>query len=264
MLARRNEPGPDRAGRGMAGSGRPGRRRRPAAGGRHRGTSPSGASTPNGPSAEERPNAVGARFFLAVGLLCLLLGAGGLAVSATVEMRARAAELRALRAQGLKRRMVARAGRLSYLLIVIVGVVLGAAAGLLAWVVTGDRLPLVDVLVPGAADAAVAGRVRAAGLGLVRARPDRGGRRAHRAAGPPYPREPVRPHDRPTADRPTAGRPTKGADDDEWSRGRVPPGGAHLPGRGRRRGRAGRRRPVDRPRRDAGAGRAVRAPASRR
>jgi hypothetical protein len=100
-------------------------------------------------AAENRPNAVGVRFFLAVGVLCLLLGAGGLTVSATVEMRARAAELRALRAQGLKRGMVARAGRLSYLLIVVVGVVLGAAAGLLAWVVTGDRLPLVDVLVPG-------------------------------------------------------------------------------------------------------------------
>ena len=100
-------------------------------------------------AAEERPHAVGVRFFLAVGLLCLLLGAGGLAVSAAVEMRSRAAELRALRAQGLKRRMVARAGRLSYLLIVIVGAVLGAGAGLLAWVLTGDRLPLVDVLVPG-------------------------------------------------------------------------------------------------------------------
>jgi predicted lysophospholipase L1 biosynthesis ABC-type transport system permease subunit len=99
----------------------------------------------------DRPNAVGLRFLLAVGVLCLLLGAGGLAVTARIERRARADELRALRAQGLPRRMVARAGRVSYLALVLTAGVFGAGAAAAAWLATGERLPLVDVLVPGLA-----------------------------------------------------------------------------------------------------------------
>ncbi|MGE5831146.1 MAG: ABC transporter permease [Micromonosporaceae bacterium] len=99
----------------------------------------------------DRPNAVGLRFLLAVGVLCLLLGAGGLAVTARIERRARADELRALRAQGLPRRMVARAGRISYLALVITAGVFGAGAAAAAWLATGERMPLVDVLVPGLA-----------------------------------------------------------------------------------------------------------------
>jgi hypothetical protein len=99
----------------------------------------------------DRPNAMGLRFLLAVGVLCLVLGAGGLAVTAGIERRARADELRALRAQGLPRRMVARAGRISYLALVLTAGAFGAAAAAGAWLATGERMPLVDVLVPGLA-----------------------------------------------------------------------------------------------------------------
>jgi len=102
-------------------------------------------------ASRDRPNAVGLRFLLAVGVLCLVLGAGGLAVTAGIERRARADELRALRAQGLPRRMVARAGRISYLALVLTAGVFGAGAAAAAWVATGERMPLVDVLVPGLA-----------------------------------------------------------------------------------------------------------------
>jgi hypothetical protein len=102
-------------------------------------------------ASRDRPNAIGLRFLLAVGVLCLLLGAGGLAVTAGIERRARADELRALRAQGLPRRMVARAGRISYLVLVLTAGVFGAGAAAAAWVATGERMPLVDVLVPGLA-----------------------------------------------------------------------------------------------------------------
>jgi putative ABC transport system permease protein len=97
----------------------------------------------------DRPNAVGLRFFFVVGLLCLGLGAGGLAVAAGVELPARATELRSLRTQGMRRRVVGRAGRLSYLLVVITACVVGAGAAMLAWLLTGDRIPVVDVLVAG-------------------------------------------------------------------------------------------------------------------
>ena len=100
-------------------------------------------------ASRERPNAVGIRFFLAVGALCLLLGAGGLGVTARIERQARADELRALRAQGLSRAAVARAGRISYLVLVLTAGVFGAVAAAVAWFATGERLPLVDVLVPG-------------------------------------------------------------------------------------------------------------------
>jgi hypothetical protein len=100
-------------------------------------------------AAADRPNAVGVRFLLLFGALCLLLAAGGLVLAGGVEIESRAEELRALRAQGLPRRAVRRAGRLSYLLVVGAGAVLGGLAGAVAWVATSDRLPLVDVLVAG-------------------------------------------------------------------------------------------------------------------
>jgi putative ABC transport system permease protein len=100
-------------------------------------------------AAADRPNAVGVRFFLLVGVLCLLLAAGGLALAGGVEIETRAEELRALRAQGLPRRVVRRAGRLSYLMVVAAGAVLGGLAGAVAWIATSDRLPLVDQLITG-------------------------------------------------------------------------------------------------------------------
>jgi putative ABC transport system permease protein len=95
------------------------------------------------------PNAVGLQFLLAVGVLCLALGAGGLVVAGTVELRARADELRSLRRQGASRWAVARAGRQSYLVMVGAGTAFGAVAAAVAWWLTRDRLPVVDVLVAG-------------------------------------------------------------------------------------------------------------------
>lgn len=102
-------------------------------------------------ASRDRPNAVGLRFLLAVAVLCLILGAGGLGVTAGIERRSRADELRALRAQGLPRRVVARAGQISYLVLVLTAGVFGAVAAAVAWLAAGERLPLVDVLVPGLA-----------------------------------------------------------------------------------------------------------------
>jgi hypothetical protein len=95
------------------------------------------------------PNATGLQFLLAVGLLCLALGAGGLGVAATVELRARAEELRSLRRQGASRWVVARAGWQSYLVIVAGGAVVGAIAAAASWFATRGSLPVVDRLVDG-------------------------------------------------------------------------------------------------------------------
>jgi hypothetical protein len=99
--------------------------------------------------AGEGANATGLEFLLAVGLLGLALGAGGLGVAATVELRARADELASLRRQGASRWVVARAGWQSYLVIVVTGSVVGAVAAAVAWLSTRDGLPVVDRLVDG-------------------------------------------------------------------------------------------------------------------
>ena len=99
--------------------------------------------------AGEGPNATGLEFLLAVGLLGLALGGGGLGVAAAVELRARADELRSLRRQGASRWVVARAGWQSYLVIVLAGSGVGAIAAAVAWLSTRDGLPVVDRLVDG-------------------------------------------------------------------------------------------------------------------
>jgi len=95
------------------------------------------------------PNSTGLQFLLAIGLLCLILGGGGLGVAATVELRARGDELRSLRRQGASRWVVARAGWQSYLMTVAAGAVIGAIAAAVAWLATRDSLPVVDQLVAG-------------------------------------------------------------------------------------------------------------------
>jgi hypothetical protein len=55
--------------------------------------------------------------------------------------------------------MVGRAGRLSYLMVVGAGALLGLLAGLVAWVATSDRLPLVDQLITGLTTPRWPGRV---------------------------------------------------------------------------------------------------------
>ena len=95
------------------------------------------------------PNSIGLQFLLAVSVLCLAVGAGGFAVAATVEMRSRADELRALRAQGASGPVVGRAARQSYVSIVIAGTVLGVLGAAVAWLLTRGRLPVMDPRVSG-------------------------------------------------------------------------------------------------------------------
>ncbi|MFN8168927.1 MAG: FtsX-like permease family protein [Candidatus Nanopelagicales bacterium] len=77
-------------------------------------------------------NALALRLFLLAALVALVLGAGTLLANAYVVIRRRAYELAALRALGASRRSLVRAARREQLLLAVAGLVLGAAAGLLA------------------------------------------------------------------------------------------------------------------------------------
>lgn len=78
---------------------------------------------------------------LAAGL-AVLLGVGGVVLVAAVDRRASGADLRALRAQGLRHRPARRATRWSYLLIVLVAAVVGPLAAAVAWLVVGSDIPV--------------------------------------------------------------------------------------------------------------------------
>jgi len=96
-----------------------------------------------------RPSATGIRFLLVAAALGLLLGVAGMFVAAGAERSPRAAEVRALRAQGLPRVRARTAALVGYAGVVGVAGVIGALTGTLVWALTGDRLPLVDVRGPG-------------------------------------------------------------------------------------------------------------------
>jgi hypothetical protein len=96
-----------------------------------------------------RPSATGIRFLLVAAALGLLLGVAGMFVAAGAERSPRAAEVRALRAQGLPRVRARTAALVGYAGVVGVAAVIGALTGTLVWALTGDRLPLVDVRSPG-------------------------------------------------------------------------------------------------------------------
>jgi hypothetical protein len=100
-------------------------------------------------AAAKRPSAAGVRFLLIVAVLGLFLGAAGLVVAAGVERRGRAEELRALRAQGMRRGPARQAALVGYVGVVGVAALLGWAGAAVVWALTGDRLPLVDVPAPG-------------------------------------------------------------------------------------------------------------------
>jgi putative ABC transport system permease protein len=61
---------------------------------------------------------------------------------ATVDRRRRAEDLRALRWQGLSRRVVRRATLWGQLTVVLAGTVLGLVAAAVAWYAAGDQLPV--------------------------------------------------------------------------------------------------------------------------
>jgi putative ABC transport system permease protein len=95
-------------------------------------------------AAQARPTAIGLRFLLAMALLGLVLGAGGLAVVAGIERRQRAEELGALRRQGLSRGVAAGIGLLGYLAVAGVGAVCGGLLGVGVWLVTSAYLPIIE------------------------------------------------------------------------------------------------------------------------
>jgi FtsX-like permease family len=86
--------------------------------------------------------ALALHFHLAAAVLCVLLAVGGLGLVAAVDRRQRAADLRALRVQGLPRRMVRRAALWGYLSTVVLAGLTGLAAAAVAWIVAGDRIPI--------------------------------------------------------------------------------------------------------------------------
>jgi len=86
--------------------------------------------------------ALALQFHLAAAAFAVLLALVGLGLVAAVDRRQRAADLRALRVQGLPRRVMRRAALWGYLSTVVVAALTGLGAAALAWAIAGDRLPI--------------------------------------------------------------------------------------------------------------------------
>jgi hypothetical protein len=86
--------------------------------------------------------ALALHFHLAAAAFGVLLAVGGLGLVAAVDRRQRAADLRALRVQGLPRRMVRRAALWGYLSTVVLAALTGLGGAAVAWVAAGDRIPI--------------------------------------------------------------------------------------------------------------------------
>jgi hypothetical protein len=86
--------------------------------------------------------ALALRFHLLVSCLAIVLAAGGLALVAAVDRRPRAAELSALRAQGVGYRTVRATLLWGYPALVVAAGVVGLATALVAWWLTGWALPI--------------------------------------------------------------------------------------------------------------------------
>ncbi|GLY05738.1 FtsX-like permease family protein [Actinoplanes sp. NBRC 101535] len=84
-------------------------------------------------------------FFVLAAVLVVLLGAGGLVLTAAVDRRRRVEDLSALRAQGLSRTAAGRATLWTYPLLVLIATVAGLLVAALAWELTGWTLPLAGV-----------------------------------------------------------------------------------------------------------------------
>jgi putative ABC transport system permease protein len=81
-------------------------------------------------------------FYLVAALLAMLLAAGGLWLASAVDAQPGAADLRALRVQGVPRGVTGRAGLLGYLMVVAAALVVGPLAAAVAWLVAGGSLPV--------------------------------------------------------------------------------------------------------------------------
>jgi hypothetical protein len=88
--------------------------------------------------------AVAVRFHELGAAFAIVLAAGALWLVAGVERRRRAGEIRALRAQGVSRRDSSASG---YLAMVGVAAGVGLLAGLVAWLLVGDQIPIFDTTV---------------------------------------------------------------------------------------------------------------------
>jgi hypothetical protein len=86
--------------------------------------------------------ALAMQFHLAAAAFGILLALGGLGLVAAIDRRQRAADLRALRQQGLSRRTVGWAALWGYLGVVLVAAAVGLVATVAAWIASGDRLPV--------------------------------------------------------------------------------------------------------------------------
>jgi hypothetical protein len=86
--------------------------------------------------------AVALWFHLLTGALAVLLVAGGVLLVSTVDRERSAADLRALRIQGLSRPVAGRAGLFGYLVVVLAAAVVGLLAAAVSWVVAGPALPI--------------------------------------------------------------------------------------------------------------------------
>jgi FtsX-like permease family protein len=96
--------------------------------------------------AREGP-ALALQFHLAAAIFGILLALGGLGLVAAVDRRPRAADLLALRRQGLPRRTVGQAAVWGYLVLVLAAALVGLLGAVVAWIGAGDRLPVfIDVL----------------------------------------------------------------------------------------------------------------------
>jgi hypothetical protein len=91
---------------------------------------------------DQQGPALSLAFYLLAALLAVILAAGALALTATVDRTLRATDLSALRAQGVDRRTVGSATLWTYPLLVLLAAVVGLAVALVGWRTTGWALPL--------------------------------------------------------------------------------------------------------------------------
>ena len=97
---------------------------------------------------DEQGPALALRFYLLVGFMAIVLAAGGLALVAAVDRRPRAAELAALRAQGVDYPTVRASLRWGYPALTFAAGVVGLAAALIAWRLTGWAVPVFSTAQP--------------------------------------------------------------------------------------------------------------------
>jgi putative ABC transport system permease protein len=90
---------------------------------------------------DDQSGALALTFYLLAAVLVVVLAAGGLRLVTAVDRDRGAADLRALRVQGVPRRLIGRAGLLGYLVVVLAALVVGPLVAAVTWLVAGGSLP---------------------------------------------------------------------------------------------------------------------------